>query len=218
MDREAWHTAVHGVAKSRTWLGDWTELNWTFNIRSGLLGIIWSSKQFSNWSKLQNHVCSPKKRAVKLYFKKEFLRQFEWSFKFENDKSPPFFLTCFFFFFNILRRLVCMLSCVWLFATPWIEAHQALQSMKFSRQGYWSGFSFDVLEILWEILMSPKTANTIFSLGFSDSFLSVPWDNDTIVLFVKKSWLPFHATLPDKVQRNFLLWTQSYWHLIPFKF
>ena len=29
MDREAWHAAVHGVAKHRTWLSDWTELNWT---------------------------------------------------------------------------------------------------------------------------------------------------------------------------------------------
>ena len=29
MDKEAWHTVVHGVAKSRTWLNDWTELNWT---------------------------------------------------------------------------------------------------------------------------------------------------------------------------------------------
>ena len=28
MDREAWHAAVHGVAKSRTWLSDWNELNW----------------------------------------------------------------------------------------------------------------------------------------------------------------------------------------------
>ena len=27
MDRDAWHAAVHGVAKSRTWLSDWTELN-----------------------------------------------------------------------------------------------------------------------------------------------------------------------------------------------
>ena len=26
MDREAWGAAVHGVAKSRTWLSDWTEL------------------------------------------------------------------------------------------------------------------------------------------------------------------------------------------------
>ena len=29
MDREAWHAAIHGVAKSRTQLIDWTELNWT---------------------------------------------------------------------------------------------------------------------------------------------------------------------------------------------
>ena len=28
MDREAWRAAIHGVAKSRTWLSDWTELNW----------------------------------------------------------------------------------------------------------------------------------------------------------------------------------------------
>ena len=26
MNREAWHAAVHGVTKSRTWLGDWTEV------------------------------------------------------------------------------------------------------------------------------------------------------------------------------------------------
>ena len=27
LDREAWHAAVHGVAKSQTQLSDWTELN-----------------------------------------------------------------------------------------------------------------------------------------------------------------------------------------------
>ena len=32
MDREAWHAAVHGAAKSRTQLSDWTELNWMYNI------------------------------------------------------------------------------------------------------------------------------------------------------------------------------------------
>ena len=30
MDREAWHVAVHGVAKSQTQLRDWTELNCKF--------------------------------------------------------------------------------------------------------------------------------------------------------------------------------------------
>ena len=32
MDREAWHAVIHGVAKSRTQLSDWTELNWTDQI------------------------------------------------------------------------------------------------------------------------------------------------------------------------------------------
>ena len=31
MDREAWHAAVHGVAKSQTWLSDWTELMISLN-------------------------------------------------------------------------------------------------------------------------------------------------------------------------------------------
>ena len=31
MDREAWHAAIHGVAKCRTWVSDWTEVNWMFH-------------------------------------------------------------------------------------------------------------------------------------------------------------------------------------------
>ena len=29
MDSEAWHAVIHGIAKSRTRLSDWTELNWS---------------------------------------------------------------------------------------------------------------------------------------------------------------------------------------------
>ena len=39
MDREAWRAAIHGVAKNRTWLSDWTELSLMSNII-----ILWSLK------------------------------------------------------------------------------------------------------------------------------------------------------------------------------
>ena len=37
IDREAWHAVIHGVAKSRTRLSDWTELNWSI-FRIGFQG------------------------------------------------------------------------------------------------------------------------------------------------------------------------------------
>ena len=38
MDREAWSAAVHGVARSQTWLSNWTELNWTHFLEEFKLG------------------------------------------------------------------------------------------------------------------------------------------------------------------------------------
>ena len=38
IDREAWRATIHGVAKSRTWLSDWTELNFH-------LGLPWWFRQ-----------------------------------------------------------------------------------------------------------------------------------------------------------------------------
>ena len=46
-------------------------------------------------------------------------------------------------FFTIwATKEVKSLSCVWLFLTPWTVTYQALPSMGFSRQEYWSGLSF----------------------------------------------------------------------------
>ena len=42
MDREAWCASIHVVAKSRTWLNDWTELNWT-DVSQNL------SNKYQNW-------------------------------------------------------------------------------------------------------------------------------------------------------------------------
>ena len=44
MDREAWRAAIHGVAKSRTQLSDWTELNWTMPQSHKNLFPLWSGK------------------------------------------------------------------------------------------------------------------------------------------------------------------------------
>ena len=45
IDREAWCSAIHGAAKSRTRLSDWTELNWT-------LFIITMTKNLYEWIKI----------------------------------------------------------------------------------------------------------------------------------------------------------------------
>ena len=42
-------------------------------------------------------------------------------------------------FLQLLGAQLCMLSCVWLFATPWTVASQTPLSMEFSRQKFWSG-------------------------------------------------------------------------------
>ena len=49
------------------------------------------------------------------------------------------------------------LSRVRLFATPWIVAYQAPQSMEFSRQEYWSGLPFPSPEDLPNPGIKPRS-------------------------------------------------------------
>ena len=50
MDREAWGAVIHGIAKSRTWLSDWTELNWTENTYE-FLKLTYNLFNISSWRK-----------------------------------------------------------------------------------------------------------------------------------------------------------------------
>ena len=51
MDREAWRAAVHGVAKSRTRLSDWTELNWVcYSKHIMRLKVHWKLNLPSSWT------------------------------------------------------------------------------------------------------------------------------------------------------------------------
>ena len=58
------------------------------------------------------------------------------------------------------------LSCVWLFATPWTTAYQALSSMGFSRQEYWSGVPSPSPKIYYRVTQISKYVDVLeFSLG-----------------------------------------------------
>ena len=60
MDREAWRAAVHGVAKSRTRLSYWTELNWpelkNWSFSTGN-DTIWKDKIYTLRRLIRKHCC-----------------------------------------------------------------------------------------------------------------------------------------------------------------
>ena len=68
MDREAWHAAIHGVAKSRTRLRDWTELNWPHLYPFICWWIFFFSKWVSWKLKLENH---RQKKDIKVNFNEQ---------------------------------------------------------------------------------------------------------------------------------------------------
>ena len=47
MDREAWRAAIHGVAKSRTRLSNWTELNWRIQNKQWIFN--WIQSHWIKW-------------------------------------------------------------------------------------------------------------------------------------------------------------------------
>ena len=56
MDRKAWRAVAYGVAKSRTWLSDWTKLSlWLMSIK---LNLLWKSPSKSMCSFFKYNCCN----------------------------------------------------------------------------------------------------------------------------------------------------------------
>ena len=74
-NREAWHAAVHGVAKNWTWLSDWTELSWT-----RWIGLLW-------WLTGKEASCQCRRHRRRRF--DPWVRKIPWSRKWQ---STPVFL------------------------------------------------------------------------------------------------------------------------------
>ena len=124
MDGGAWWAAVHGVAKSQTWLSDWAHRHgnclvpgvetWARKLKQGfyILALVHGG------CVIMSHSASA---SVDLSF-----------------------LTC---EMNIIHRGLVAKLCPTL-VTPWTVACQAPLSVGFSRQEYWSGLPFPSPEYL----------------------------------------------------------------------
>ena len=110
---EAWRAVIHGVARSQTWLSDWTELN------SGILKCKLLAVEVINTVVEMYHLW---KHREMLSLSTQKVR---WGL------SPL-----------IASMLLSRFSRVWLSVTPKTAAHQALPSPGFSRQEHWSGLPF----------------------------------------------------------------------------
>ena len=64
MNREAWQAVVHGVAKSRTQLSNWTELNWTIQSMEFSRPEYWSGSPFPSPGDLPNPGIKPRSPAL----------------------------------------------------------------------------------------------------------------------------------------------------------
>ena len=70
-------------------------------------------------------------------------------------------------------------SHVWLFSTLWTVAHQALLSMRFSRQEYWSGLSFPSPG---DLPNPGIELNSLKSPEFADRIFTITWPGKLTIL------------------------------------
>ena len=134
LDREAWHAAVHGVAKSWILLSNWTELNtvtllWPV-IKEGLFWIILT--QIAAWKEFLIQQITCQNLFCNSYLMKRF-QIWQLSILFFIHKTYIAKLVLPIIPFSKAISSVQSLSRVWLFATPWTAARQTSLSITNSR-------------------------------------------------------------------------------------
>ena len=140
MDREAWRAAVHGVAKSQTWLSAWTELKsflfgavslaWKDWERPGLPGQLGHILSAWSWTPELTH-------GFSLLLDPQLHHSLSASGGDKRTQDPEHVVHGLILSESESESVSC--SVVSDSATPCSVAHQAPLSMGFSRQEYCSG-------------------------------------------------------------------------------
>ena len=164
MDWGAWKAAVHGVAEGRTRLSD---ITFTFHFDASEKemftlvffpgesqggGAWWAAVYGVAWSRtrLRWPACSSSSKQFQIhsFFSSSY---YQLSFKYGilrsylgNIRIPNTHLALSFPFLEIHCGVVCVLSHIWVFVTPWTVAHQVPLSEECFRQECWSGLPFSI--------------------------------------------------------------------------
>ena len=176
MDREGWRAAIHGVAKSQTWLSDWTELNWflwwdTFCHHKVQGTGMWTNTVKEELQTEQTYLCMTKAcyRLEKLWNR---LRR--WEGRMTDALKPGWwFGKCFNHIFNVTIRIIVLReSCtLWsqnaTFCFYYSEnRREYMRTCVISNQGITPG--------------RQSSNNLLFLLDCWESFISYLWFQDML--------------------------------------